>query len=74
MPHWFLVLVTAAMPAKWLHRHRRDMRWRRTGLCLRCGYDLRGSTDSGRCPECGTPAPGGDRGGRTDSEPVIALT
>ena len=24
------------------------------GLCVRCGYDLRGST-SGVCPECGTP-------------------
>jgi len=25
----------------------------RAGLCVRCGYDLRG-TPSGRCPECGT--------------------
>jgi hypothetical protein len=27
---------------------------RRGGLCVRCGYDLRGSTDRARCPECGT--------------------
>ncbi len=26
---------------------------RRHGLCLRCGYDLRGN-ESGRCSECGT--------------------
>ncbi len=24
------------------------------GICIECGYDLRGS-DSGRCPECGEP-------------------
>lgn len=25
--------------------------------CLRCGYDLRGSLEFGRCPECGTSFP-----------------
>jgi len=23
-------------------------------MCLKCGYDLRGSRAEGRCPECGT--------------------
>lgn len=27
-------------------------RWRRSGHCVRCGYDLAGNT-SDRCPECG---------------------
>lgn len=26
----------------------------REGICVRCGYDLRGS-ENGRCPECGMP-------------------
>ena len=25
-------------------------------VCKSCGYDLRGSVEQGRCPECGTPA------------------
>jgi hypothetical protein len=34
----------------------RQRRRRRTGLCPQCGYDLTGNV-SGRCPECGAPAP-----------------
>ena len=39
---------------------RRSFDWRRRrrlklGLCVGCGYDLRGST--ARCPECGEPMP-----------------
>lgn len=30
----------------------RTIRRQRLGLCLHCGYDLRGNL-SGRCPECG---------------------
>jgi hypothetical protein len=50
--------ATAALPAAWAWRatvtFRRRRRERRAGLCARCGYDLRASTEFGRCPECGT--------------------
>ena len=39
-----------AMPAA-LRRKRRIKR----GLCVKCGYDLRGSSAASACPECGTP-------------------
>ncbi len=52
VPHWFLVLVCLALPTLWL------LRWKArpsAGHCQHCGYDLRGSTTAGVCPECGRP-------------------
>jgi hypothetical protein len=50
--------VVFASPGKLRRRIRR-----RRGLCVRCGYDLRGSASSAStiCPECGTafPSPSG---------------
>ena len=53
VPCWFVVGAAALLPllrAKWywtrLRRHRR-------GLCMHCGYDVRGSSE--KCPECGRP-------------------
>jgi hypothetical protein len=52
---WLLLAFAAIPQGAWaLGRLRRDRR-RRKGLCLACGYDLRGSGD--RCPECGTERP-----------------
>jgi len=51
---WVPVVLLAAMPVvrgvRFVRRRRRDRRVR-MGLCLHCGYDLRGSP--GICPECG---------------------
>jgi hypothetical protein len=54
VPHWFLVALGAIRPVIWTMRRYRRWRARRredTGLCPRCGYDLRATP--GRCPECG---------------------
>jgi hypothetical protein len=55
--HWQVVAATAVLPAGWasLRGRRAWVRRRRKamGLCLRCGYDLRGNV-SGTCPECGS--------------------
>jgi hypothetical protein len=55
-PYWLLTLATALLPLLWVsgsvQRVMSCRRRRRLGLCLTCGYDLRGS--AGRCPECGT--------------------
>ena len=56
-PWWALYAATGLLPAAWLTTRLRRRRSRRMaealGLCLTCGYDLRGVT--GKCPECGTP-------------------
>ena len=44
----FAIYPTLAFIRGPLRHHRR----RKRGLCVTCGYDLRGSP--GRCPECGT--------------------
>jgi hypothetical protein len=51
VPHWFVTLVAATLPAAWLVRTRRGIRRRRLGLCPACGYDVRATPE--RWPECG---------------------
>jgi hypothetical protein len=51
IPHWFLALLFAILPALRLRSILRTRRQNRIGLCQHCGYDLRASPD--RCPECG---------------------
>lgn len=54
VPIWLLLAITGTFPVIALirgplrHRYRR-----RSGLCLKCGYNLKGN-QSGTCPECGT--------------------
>jgi hypothetical protein len=54
VPYWMIVVVTLLLPLRAGVTGLRLRRRRRRGLCLACGYDLRGTTD--RCPECGTVA------------------
>ena len=44
----FGVLFISCRSFHFYHRHKR----RRLSLCVKCGYDLRGSKE--QCPECGT--------------------
>lgn len=46
----------------WLRRARRRRKWLKSNHCGRCGYDLRGHTGEGRCPECGEENGGGELG------------
>ena len=54
VPIWAVALATAVMPTWRLHQRRRLRLRSATGLCLTCGYDLRGTPH--RCPECGATA------------------
>ncbi len=51
IPFWIPALAFASMLMLCYLPHRRRRKRTRLGLCLKCGYDLRGSQD--RCPECG---------------------
>jgi len=51
VPLWFIALAALMLPFARVQRAIRTGRRRNRGLCLRCGYDLRGSGE--RCPECG---------------------
>jgi hypothetical protein len=51
-PTVFLAAAAAMLPAMWVIRNVKRRKWRQSGFCAACGYDLRATPD--RCPECGT--------------------
>jgi hypothetical protein len=52
---WPITLASAILPALSALRWRRRRTRTRRGLCIHCGYDLRGGGDV--CSECGAPRP-----------------
>ena len=52
LPFWMPALVLMTLYAWLAYPVRRRRKRKKLGLCVKCGYDLRGSKD--RCPECGT--------------------
>jgi len=51
LPHWFLTLIFATLPAIWLFKWNKRRKLS-PNTCPACGYDLTGN-ESGVCPECG---------------------
>jgi len=50
-PCWIVVLLSALLPVRQLYLLIRREKWKQSGRCAGCGYDLRGSGQT--CPECG---------------------
>ncbi len=57
LPWWFLVSMTAILPAAYIRSRCRLVYRKKHDLCPSCGYDLRAT--GGRCPECGAAVVGG---------------
>ena len=51
VPHWFLTLIFAILPAIWFIKWRKRIKLR-PNSCPSCAYDLTGNV-TGQCPECG---------------------
>ena len=56
MPLMLLVPLFAILPTRWAILRRRERRRNAAKVCVKCGYDLRGSS-SARCSECGAVIP-----------------
>lgn len=55
VPYWFLFVAMSVWPVMYfglrILRGLKVSRRKRYGLCAKCGYDLRASSE--KCPECG---------------------
>jgi hypothetical protein len=51
VPYWALLVVSSVLPARQYRKWSRRRRRRERGLCVKCGYDLRGGGE--KCSECG---------------------
>ena len=56
LPAWLAVPVLLVPAARTAAVRVRRRRRRRRGRCVRCGYDRRGLSHVGSCPECGAAA------------------